>query len=167
MLEHLGNIGDFLGGIGVVVTLIYLASQIRQNTNTVRATGAAANDELLTRMAVVLAQDSESRRVYFGGLQNYESLSADDRNHFALLLGAYLANINSAVKLHSHGSIDDGALTNSLNNLSWLVSQPGFPAFWTQWGGNMDPSLRARVNGILAEAEDLSAAQQSAAADSA
>ena len=33
MLEDLGNIGDFLGGIGVVVTLIYLALQIRQNSS--------------------------------------------------------------------------------------------------------------------------------------
>ena len=29
MIETLGNIGDFVGGIGVVVTLFYLAFQIR------------------------------------------------------------------------------------------------------------------------------------------
>ena len=29
--------GEFLGGIAVVVSLIYLASQIRMNTKTVRA----------------------------------------------------------------------------------------------------------------------------------
>ena len=28
MLDALGNIGDFLGGLGVVATLIYLALQI-------------------------------------------------------------------------------------------------------------------------------------------
>ncbi len=39
MLDALGNIGDFLGGIGVVVTLLYLAAQIRQNTKMMR--GAA------------------------------------------------------------------------------------------------------------------------------
>ena len=36
-LQDLGNIGDYLGGMGVVITLIYLARQIRQNTDTVRA----------------------------------------------------------------------------------------------------------------------------------
>ena len=34
--EALGNIGDFVGGLGVVVTLAYLAVQIRQNTATTR-----------------------------------------------------------------------------------------------------------------------------------
>ena len=33
MLEALGNIGDFVGGIGVVATLVYLVIQIRQNTH--------------------------------------------------------------------------------------------------------------------------------------
>jgi hypothetical protein len=32
MIETLGSIGDFAGGVGVIVTLIYLAIQIRQNT---------------------------------------------------------------------------------------------------------------------------------------
>ena len=31
-IQDLGAIGDLLGGIAVVVTLIYLAAQIRQNT---------------------------------------------------------------------------------------------------------------------------------------
>ena len=45
--EDLGNVGDFVGGIGVIVTLIYLALQIRQNSQLLRAntlaTTAGAN----------------------------------------------------------------------------------------------------------------------------
>ena len=37
MLEDLGNIGDFIGGIGVIVMLAYLAVQIRHNTRAARA----------------------------------------------------------------------------------------------------------------------------------
>ena len=36
MLDELGNIGEFVGGLGVVVTLVYLALQIRQNTVSTR-----------------------------------------------------------------------------------------------------------------------------------
>ena len=32
MIELLGNLGDFIGGIAVVVTLGYLAAQIRSQT---------------------------------------------------------------------------------------------------------------------------------------
>ena len=36
MLDAFGNIGDFVGGIGVIITLLYLAAQIRQNTKSSR-----------------------------------------------------------------------------------------------------------------------------------
>lgn len=36
MLEALGNLGDFIGGIAVVATLLYLAVQVRQNTVALR-----------------------------------------------------------------------------------------------------------------------------------
>jgi hypothetical protein len=38
--EAIGAIGETLGGIGVIVTLIYLALQIRQNTKVSRAASA-------------------------------------------------------------------------------------------------------------------------------
>ncbi len=35
-LESFGNVGEFIGGLAVIATLIYLAVQIRQNTITTR-----------------------------------------------------------------------------------------------------------------------------------
>lgn len=37
MLEALGNLGEFVGAVGVVVSLVYLARQMGQNTLSVRA----------------------------------------------------------------------------------------------------------------------------------
>ena len=42
MLEALGDLGDFLGGIGVMITVIYLALQIRHNTR-----GLDQNNDLM------------------------------------------------------------------------------------------------------------------------
>ena len=36
-LQDLGSLGEFVGAIGVVVSLVYLAQQMRQNTTSVRA----------------------------------------------------------------------------------------------------------------------------------
>jgi hypothetical protein len=164
-IQDLGSIGDFLGGIGVVITLIYLAFQIRQNTNAVRATGAAASDDLSTKMALVLAQDSESRRVYLQGLQDYESLSEGERAQFEMLLGAHVANLNSSFKLYSHGAVDDDTFESCLTILGFLVSQPGFRPFWSKWGGTQPASLVARIDPMLAAAAEPPAAQQSTPPD--
>jgi hypothetical protein len=36
-LQALGNLGEFVGAVGVVVSLVYLALQLRHNTSSVRA----------------------------------------------------------------------------------------------------------------------------------
>jgi len=36
-LESLGNLGEFVGALAVLVSLVYLAFQIRQNARTVRS----------------------------------------------------------------------------------------------------------------------------------
>ena len=46
--QVLGNIGEFLGSIGVIATLIYLAIQIRQNTD---ATNRTAFQDLVNAQA--------------------------------------------------------------------------------------------------------------------
>ena len=53
MVESLGNLGDFIGGIGVIITLIYLATQVRQNTAALRAA---------SRQAIVAGMRDHSRQ---------------------------------------------------------------------------------------------------------
>ena len=46
-LNDLANIGQVIGALAVVVSLIYVAAQIRQNTNAVRAATAQSLHEHL------------------------------------------------------------------------------------------------------------------------
>jgi hypothetical protein len=71
-LEALGNIGDFVGGLAVVVTLLYLALQIRQNSrqieqNTNATMAAAYHSELSTHSAanMELVRDRELAELAF------------------------------------------------------------------------------------------------------
>jgi len=62
-LDAIGNVGDFLGGIGVVVTLIYLAIQIRRNTIEVRN---AAVQRILEQSTDLFGSDLSSRMAEIG-----------------------------------------------------------------------------------------------------
>jgi len=71
MLDVLGNLGDFVGGLAVVVTLIYLALQIRQSTATTRvqtvqhllsSDTASADSQIAGPLPHILAKlDAEER----------------------------------------------------------------------------------------------------------
>ena len=57
MIEALGNFGDFIGGIAVVITLLYLSHQIRQNTKEVRNNSIQT---LLDRSTMLFGENMDS-----------------------------------------------------------------------------------------------------------
>ena len=62
MLEDLGNLGDFLGGIAVIATLIYLAIQLRQNTRILQSVGEQTTRTDSTATIALIAQSPEQRK---------------------------------------------------------------------------------------------------------
>jgi hypothetical protein len=105
-LEDLGNVGDFLGGIGVIVTLIYLAIQIHSNTRTVRSASlesvASSHSQFLDR----LASDPELTRIWFSGLSAATDLTPDQAQRFILLLMSALRRWESAFHNVQSGTIE-------------------------------------------------------------
>lgn len=82
----LGAVGELLGAAGVIVTLGYLASQIRQSRV---ASQQAAVAELLDQNQRILAQLSTSpdiARLWRRGMAADEGLSVDELFHFRALL---------------------------------------------------------------------------------
>ena len=74
-LNDLANIGQVIGAVAVVVSLIYVAYQIRQNTNAVRAATAQSVHEHFASWYHLLASDESLSQVVIDGLKDYGSLS--------------------------------------------------------------------------------------------
>ena len=63
-IMELGAIGEFIGAIAVVVTLIYLAFQMRQNTNALKLNTARSVTEELQEMFSLLASNQELAEIF-------------------------------------------------------------------------------------------------------
>jgi hypothetical protein len=61
--EIVGSTGEWAGAIAVVVTLFYLARQIRQNTHATRATSHHAITDALNNLNFTLATNDRSAPV--------------------------------------------------------------------------------------------------------
>ena len=66
--DAIGAIGQMLGSIAVLVTLTYLAAQIRQNTTAVQAGTFQSIIALATTFNEEVAKDPELRRIMRTGL---------------------------------------------------------------------------------------------------
>jgi hypothetical protein len=142
-IQDLGAIGELVAAIATVATLAYLAVQIRQNTRTVETGAAASYSSSVNQVTALLAADQELTDLYFAGLQDPASLSPEKTRRFHLALGMYANQLEQAVLLDK--SLPSGWVQSALSQLEWLVTQPGFGAFWSEWRLSHSPSFREYV----------------------
>src|SRR5438477_10652906 len=95
-LNDLANIGQIVGALAVVVSLIYVALQIRQNTNAVRSATAQAVHEHFASWYYLLANDAELSQVAVNGLRDYFSLSETEKARFIAMFMAFLSYSQNA-----------------------------------------------------------------------
>ncbi|MEZ5503621.1 MAG: hypothetical protein R3E50_13530 [Halioglobus sp.] len=84
-IEELGNLGDFLAAIATIITLIYLALQIRQNTSLLKLSELRGIQDDADRWRAHLIENKDVASVYRRGLLDPESLDADDKLRFRML----------------------------------------------------------------------------------
>ncbi len=109
MLDALGNIGDFLGGLGVVATLVYLALQIRQNTRQldhnselVLASSEIETARLISDWHRTVAESPEFVRLW-DHLAEPEVLTDDERGRLLWLIAQYLDIAQGLYRQHQRG----------------------------------------------------------------
>lgn len=62
-IQDWGAIGEILGAVGVILTLLYLAIQIRQNTHATRAASHHAVTDSLNQGNIAIAQNAELAQI--------------------------------------------------------------------------------------------------------
>jgi hypothetical protein len=131
-LDALGNIGDFIGGIGVVVTLIYLAGQIRQNTQSVRVSAYHAAQRDVADVLDSVASDPELTRIFFDGNQDYDSLSREDRRRYALCITSLLRKLENILHQTRLGTLERAQWEGLFSEFRRIFGQPGTRAWWVR-----------------------------------
>lgn len=81
-LQSLANLGEIIGAVAVVVSLIYLAVQVRQNTLAQRTDNFSRALDRLAAMQAAMSQDSEASVIFSKGVADPSRLTPQERMQF-------------------------------------------------------------------------------------
>ena len=104
--QLLGNYGEFVGAIGVVVTLGYLAIQIKQNTRATKNASAETMMVAAQNTALALGSSNEAASIWVRGLTDYSSLDADEQSRMHFLLLSQILTSDSMYWSYRTGNLD-------------------------------------------------------------
>ena len=122
----LGAVGEILGALGVIATLGYLASQIRESTRAAKARAAGELLDLNHGFLAQLAQSVESAALWRRGMAADPDLTDDELIQFHAMLLQLAFVWQRAYHLEQTGHVEAWFLEPILSARRELAPAPGF-----------------------------------------
>jgi len=129
-IQDWGAIGELVGGAAVVVTLIYLAFQIRQNTRAIRlsTSHAVAND--FRGMFALMAEQSELTEAIHKGSNDPGSISGAEKMRYWGFNGNLAYAFENAYIQSTEDALDPRHWSGMKRMMIDYTSVPGFTDYW-------------------------------------
>jgi hypothetical protein len=105
-IEELGSLGEVVGAVAVIVTLFYLARQVRDNSAHVRAAAIIEINRLINEGFDPIYGNPDYLEVWFRGLESRTDLSDFDRNLFDLFMARIMNSYTTVLTQTRKGTID-------------------------------------------------------------
>ena len=106
--EAIAAIGQIIGAFAVVLSLAYLATQIRQNTSGIRRGSTADAIAAFREWNSLMIADSSTRQVFIRGAGGMENLSDDERAQFWATIFNFLKTAELLHFQYLNGAMDEG-----------------------------------------------------------
>ena len=142
--DAIGAVGEVLGAVGVIVTLVYLALQIRQNTQALRAASVDSMTNIANGIRTNLFSDPNVTAIYMRGLADIESLNDLERERFRLLMTNALWALWNSFAQAQLGDTQSWDAQKPL--LQRFLSQPGGQWYWQTYKKEFSSDFQQEVD---------------------
>ena len=140
-------IADIVGLVVVVASLVYLAQQIRQNTNAIQSgTREAFLGALQTCNSFALQHSDVWHRGAFAG----EELEGEDLTRYVTIVHSALNAYEALFSEYLAGNVEPAFWEGKVRQMSWLFVQPSSRYAWENYSHLFDERFVQYVNDNIA-----------------
>lgn len=150
-LQELAQIGEFLGGVSVLITLIYLAIQLKGNTRAVQSAAAQQTHETLVQGYFEVARNADLNRIFRTGTIDYTSIDENEAGQFFAFWSGIMYVAQNWIYQRDSGALDEKLVDSFLTGISLNFHSPGFSVFWDQRKSTFSNELIEWVEAIRAK----------------
>lgn len=145
---------DTVGAVGIIVTLIYLAIQVRQNTNQARADNSKATRDHWIEAQNAFFRSEEGAEFLRRALNDFERLSPAQKGRFHAFM---LDLISSFVEIHestARNLVDREAYVGAERVVSAYMRCPGAGDYWQMAKSMYPPGIVKQVDLAIESHDD-------------
>ena len=120
-----GAIGEIVGAVAVVLTLFYLAKQIKEGSTQVKVNSLTALNTIYNDAFLPIYNSRENMNIWVTGLSSPEELSDVDREIFFLLFMRLIAPFETVVAQYRKGTLEEYDFQRYRKTVKSFAQTPG------------------------------------------
>lgn len=151
----IGAIGEVVGAVAVVVTLFYLARQIRDSALQDRREQYSQLNRDFLQLPSAIASDESFADVFFQGTIDPASLNQAQRARFYSGVLIIFRSIEALFHYHREGSVADWGAASHRATMIDLLGMPGFRKYWTDRRHWFSAEFQKEVDEWLSRGSEL------------
>jgi len=158
--EAIGAVAELSGAIGVIASLVYLATQIGHNTRASAVEAKLAAAEMLAGFVDMLIVDPTLNEIFMRGRSSSESLNVEEQQRFSNMVMKTMWLCSAAHFQLRTGTLSDEDWFETKAILDFWIAGKGVRDWWRRFG-------HERFGKTFAEFVDLEVARAEAEAGAA
>ena len=145
-LDQTTNIAEIAAAIATVVTLAYLAIQIRTNNRLQKAESRRSVLNHSAQLATAIGQSSEASEVFYRGLTAYSDMKEAEKLQFEFLFSVLAGHCSLAFTDWKLGLNDQHSFDTTSREFYRMLKTPGGIEYWKRHGPTSEIDFFNHIN---------------------
>ena len=130
MYNEISIIVEVVGAIAIIVTMIYVGVQFRENTKATRSETATNTIGAMNSWYITIGNNEQSSTLFWNFLANPDSLSQTQRFQAIMNFHGLWLTYQTSYYLAKEGTLDILILESLIETVNGVKDQPGFLLYW-------------------------------------
>jgi hypothetical protein len=150
------SLTEMLGAVAVVLSLVFVGIQIRENNRATMSAMASASIDSISAWYLEIGNNEQSSALIYHYLSDPNLLSAEERFQAAMNLHGVFLVFQNSYYLANEGTLEHSILHSVTEAIVGIREQPGFQLYWKQRRSIFLEGFQEYVDSILASDRKVS-----------
>jgi len=151
-----GAIGELIGGIAIIGSLIYVGIQVSDSAGAVRSASANDASVAMQNWYMQIGSDQQTSELFYEALMSEQALSNQEEFQFLMMFHAVFLAVQNSYLLAKEGTINVELREALSSVILGIKDTPGMIRYWRQRKGYLHPEFADYVDQLLKQETDVS-----------
>jgi hypothetical protein len=149
-LQDWAFIAEIVGGIAVIVSLIYVGLQVNDSTSAIRSAAASDATTAMQSWYLEMGRNRQASDIWFNAMTSPEPLPAHDEFQFMMSMHTAILGMQNSYLLSKEGTLDPEFREAVTTAIVAVKDLPGMERYWKQRKGFFHTGFAEYVDDLLA-----------------